>query len=126
MENIPPPPPQCYNETKKPSAYRVKGPLASLREIGHVISAYIDDIFNLGMTYQECQQNIADTINLLDSLGFIIHPVELTADKKVEIKEACKSLTASKDHTIRYVAKVIGMLTASFPAVKMVNYTSET
>ena len=25
MENSPPPPPQCYNETKKPSAYRVKG-----------------------------------------------------------------------------------------------------
>ena len=120
----------------------LKGPLASLREIRHVISAYIDDIFNLGMTYQECQQNIADTINLLDSLGFIIHPdkpkfipskevtclgyvinsetmtVELTADKKVKIKKACKSLTASKDHTIRYVAKVIGMLTASFPAVK--------
>ena len=120
----------------------LKGRLASLREIGHVISAYIDDIFNLGMTYQECQQNIADTINLLDSLGFIIHPdkskfipskevtclgyvinsetmtVKLTADKKVKIKEACKSLTASKDHTIRYVAKVIGMLTASFPAVK--------
>ena len=71
------------------------------------------------MTYQECQQNIADTINLLDSLGFIIHPdkskfipskevtclgyvinsetmtVKLTADKKVKIKEACKSLTAS-------------------------------
>ena len=121
---------------------RLKGPLASLREIGRVISAYIDDIFNLGMTYQECQQNIADTINLLDSLGFIIHPdkskfiaskevtclgyvinsetmtVKLTADKKVKIKETCKSLTASKDHTIRYVANVIGMLTASFPAVK--------
>ena len=103
----------------------LKGPLASLREIGHVmISAHIDDIFNLGMTYQECQQNIADTINLLDSLGFIIHPdkskfipskdvtclgyvinsetmtVKLTADEKVKIKEACKSLTASKDHTI--------------------------
>ena len=41
---------------------------------GNVISAYIDDIFNLGMTYQECQQNIANSINLLDSLGFILHP----------------------------------------------------
>ena len=45
-----------------------------LLETGHVISAYIDDIFNLGMTYQECQQNIADTINLLDPLRFIIQP----------------------------------------------------
>ena len=52
----------------------LKETLAFLREIGHVISAYIDDIFNLGVTYQECQQNIASTINLLDSLGFIIHP----------------------------------------------------
>ena len=63
------------------------------------------------MTYQECQQNIADTINLLDSLGFIIHPdkskfipskevtcfgfiinsetmtVKLTAEEKLTIKE---------------------------------------
>ena len=52
----------------------LNGPLASLREMGHVISAYIDDIFNFVMTYQQYQQNIADTINLLDSLRFIIHP----------------------------------------------------
>ena len=94
------------------------------------------------MTYKECQQNIADTINLLDSLGFIIHPdkskfipakevtclgfiissetmtVKLTADKKLKIKYVCKSLTAFKDHTIRYVAKVIWMLTTTFLAVK--------
>ena len=94
------------------------------------------------MTYQECQQNIANTINLLDSLGFIIHPdkskfipskevtflrfiinsetmtVKLTSEKKQKIKEPCKSLTASKDHTIRHVAKVYGMLPASFLAVE--------
>ena len=78
----------------------LKGPLASLREVGHVISAYIDDIFNLSMTYQECQQNIADTINLFSVINSETMTVKLTADKKVKIKEACKSLTASKDHTI--------------------------
>ena len=41
---------------------------------GHVISAYVDNTFNLGMTYQECQQNIANTINLLESLAFFVHP----------------------------------------------------
>ena len=56
-------------------------------------------------------------------MGFIINSetmtVKLTADRKLKIKEAFENiLPASKNHTIRYVAKVIGMLTASFPAVK--------
>ena len=47
----------------------LKAPLATLREAGH-----IDNIFNMGLTYDECMRNVIDTVNLLDSLGFTIHP----------------------------------------------------
>ena len=28
----------------------------------------------MGLTYDECRRNVIDTVNLLDSLGFTIHP----------------------------------------------------
>ena len=40
-----PPPPQCYNETKKPSAYRVKLPVTSAVKVlfqFHIILFEID------------------------------------------------------------------------------------
>ena len=44
--------------------------------------------------------------------------VYLTAERKAKLKKACLSLLANSRHTIRYVAKVIGLITASFPGVK--------
>ena len=124
----PPPPPPTTTTT--------------LREAGHILGAYIDDIFNMGMTSKECQNNLLATVHLLNSLGFNIHPdkskftpsqvlvflgfvinsvwmkVSLTAERKVKIKEACANLLNNEPHTIRIVAKVIGLMTASFPGVK--------
>ena len=120
----------------------LKPPLATLREAGHILGAYIDDIFNMGMTSKECQNNVLETVHLLNSLGFNIHPdkskftpsqvlvflgfvinsvsmkVSLTAERKGKIKEACANLLNNEPHTIRIVAKVIGLMTASFPGVK--------
>ena len=44
--------------------------------------------------------------------------VYLTVERKAKLKEACLSLLTNSRHTIRYVAKVIGLITASFPGVK--------
>ena len=52
----------------------LKAPLATLLEAGHILGGYIDNIFNLGLTYNECMRNVIDTVNLLDSLGFTMHP----------------------------------------------------
>ena len=96
----------------------------------------------MGLTFKECLDNVIETVSLLESLGFIIHPdkskfipsrvmtflgfvidsvlmkVYLTAERNAKLKELCLSFLANSRHTIRYVAKVIGLITASFPGVK--------
>ena len=44
--------------------------------------------------------------------------VYLTTERKRKIKEACLQLFRQDKDTIRFVARVIGLMTASFPAVK--------
>ena len=48
----------------------------SQRKIGHKNVAYIDDSLLISSTYSECKTNIKDTVHLLDSLGFTIHPIK--------------------------------------------------
>ena len=120
----------------------LKVPLSCLRQKGHIVCAYIDDICNIRYTYKECQQNVADTISLLDSLGFVVHPeksvfipsqtlvflgciiksvsitVILTNKRKQKVKDACITLLEKSCHKQRFVAKVLGLLTSSFVAVK--------
>ena len=47
--------------------------LAKLREQGHTVSGYLDDIFVVADSVQECSASINATIKLLESLGFIIN-----------------------------------------------------
>ena len=120
----------------------LKPPLASLRRKGHILCAYIDDLLNIGESYRDCLSNIIDTVLLFDKLGFVIHPkkshltptktivflgfiidsvsmtVSLTEEKREKILKNCKLLLQQDKPQIRTVARVIGMLTASFPAVK--------
>ena len=82
------------------------------------------------------------SIKLLNSLGFIIHPdksiflpiqdilflrfnitsqkmeIALTDTKKETLKACCKELLHKNNQTIRYVAKVIGLMTSRLPGVK--------
>lgn len=114
---------------------------AFLRSLGHLSVAYIDDSYLQGDTYEECLQNLIDTIKLFDSLGFIVHPsksvfkpeqrvtflgfvldsvkmrVYLTAERATSISHACSSLLHNAHPSIRDLARVIGLITASFPGV---------
>ena len=47
--------------------------IATLRLDGHIIATYIDDLINVGLTFNDCVKNIIASIKLLNSLGFIIH-----------------------------------------------------
>ena len=110
--------------------------------MGHISVAHIDDCYLQGQTYEKYVFNIIDTFMLLDSLGFVIHPIKsilqpsqeivtlgflinsvtmtikLTRDKAADIKNVWKNLlNKSKPPTIREVAKVIGKIVASFPGV---------
>ena len=52
----------------------LKPPLAELRKSKHAIPAYIDDIYLQDDTNENCIINIIDTVKLLRSLAFTVHP----------------------------------------------------
>ena len=48
--------------------------LSALRKKGHQLMNYLDDIFIVGETEEECRSAVFDTIKLLQNLKFTIHP----------------------------------------------------
>ena len=119
----------------------LKPVFSNLRSLGHLSVIFIDDSYLQGADFSLCVKNVQDTVALLDRLGLIIHPeksvlnptqklvflgfvldsikmvISLTNEKACKIKEACQKLLQSHKTTIREVARVLGMLTASFPGV---------
>ena len=113
----------------------------TLRNLGHLSVAYIDDSYLQADTYELCVQNVIDTLSLFHQLGFVIHPdksvliptqrltflgfvldsqsmtVALTREQAVKVREACQQLLQERAITIREVEKVLGLLTSSLPGV---------
>jgi hypothetical protein len=117
---------------------------ATLRQKGYENVPYIDDSYLQGDNPHECWLNAKETVSLFQDLGFIIHPqksifiptqeltflgfvinsvtmtVRLTKDKADTLKAACQTLLKrNQSIRIREVAKVIGMMIASSPAVEL-------
>ena len=65
--------PNGYGPAMRVFTKVLKAPFAYLREKNHISVAYVDDTWLQCTTYEECLDNISDTINLLRSLGFTIH-----------------------------------------------------
>ena len=45
-----------------------------LRQLEHLSASHIDDSYLQGDDYEDCEQNVRDTIKLFNSLGFTMHP----------------------------------------------------
>ena len=115
---------------------------STLRSMGHVSSAYIDDSYLQGDTYNECYKNVVDTVRLFSKLGFCIHPeksifeptqrlvflgfildsvsmtVTPTDEKKHKTVDVCSTILATPRPTIREVAELIGILVSNFPGAQ--------
>ena len=116
---------------------------AKLRMLGYVNVTYIDDILLLGDSKNDCKENVKLTRRYLERLGFVIHEkksifepvrkivflgniidsekmtIELSEDKKCIIQEECRMLCMKFQAKIRSVARVIGLIIASLPAVEL-------
>ena len=112
----------------------LKPALSELHEKGHISSAYIDDLYLQGSTYDDCAVNVIDNFTLFHSLGFTPHPdksnfkpsqrmdflgftldsiemtITLPSDKAHKLLFACLELLHETHPTIREVARVIGLL----------------
>ena len=127
--------PRVYTKIMKPV-------FSSLRKIGHNNVSYIDDSLLKGDTREECAENIFETVQLVDSLGFTVHPeksvlfptqeivfvgfiinsvsmtIRLTPEKAEDIVKKCLIILSCDKITIRDLAKLIGKMVASEPGVQ--------
>ena len=134
--------PQGWSSAPRMFTKICKPVYSTLRSMGYVNMGYIDDSFLKGHNYVTCKNNICDTINLMSELGFIVHPkksviiptqiicflgfilnsilmrVTLPEDKIITIVKECKTLSLKSKCTIRQLARVVGLLVSSFPAVE--------
>ena len=119
-----------------------KVPMSKLRLAGCIIEGYIDDFFTQGGTSKACSSNIEKIITLFDKLGFVVHPDKSQLDPTQRITFlgfiidsqtmevfltpkrinqlyilVCQLMSITKP-TIRLLAKVIGTIISSLPAVK--------
>ena len=119
----------------------LKPVFSSLRKLGHISVVYIDDTWLTSEDYNSCVNNIAETITLLDRLGFVIHPkksiliptqeitflgfifnsanmtVKLTPDRALRLKTARLENLEATTPLLRDVARLSGLMTSSFPGV---------
>ena len=104
---------------------------------------FANDSYLQGNIYKACLHNIENTIELLQNLGFTIHPtksiltptqritflgfvtdsvqmtLEITEEKKNKIHNLCLEILQKEKITLRTLASVIGNFFASFHAVPL-------
>lgn len=115
---------------------------ANLRQMGHSNVGYIDDSMLSADTKLECSKNVDDTVSLMSDLGFIVHDVKsviepvqnivflgnhidsidmivyLTESRKQVLLQECRHLRGRQIVKIREVARLVGLIVASFSAVE--------
>lgn len=120
----------------------MKEVITHLRSRGLTSVIYLDDILCIGRNYQDCLENVKETINLLQCLGFIINyekssiqpkqsckflgfiydsrnmTIALPDEKRNNIALLIKRFQLLPHCSIRDFAKLIGTLTAACPAVR--------
>ena len=120
----------------------LKPVFATLRKEGHVVVGYLDDTLIIGENSAQTRKAVNATTAIFSDLGFLVHPdksvleptpqiqflgftldsqsmtISLPDDKKAEIIKECTTLIGAQSPHIRYVARVIGKLIATFPAVQ--------
>ena len=114
---------------------------STLRKAGHLSRDYIDDSCLQGDDYNQGVENIKATVTLFSQMELVVHPeksalyptqrivfpgfkrnlvsktTSLTPEKAHKVKEVWENLLKNTSPSIRKVAKVLGLLTSSLPAV---------
>lgn len=113
-----------------------------LRSCGFLSSIYLDDLFLIGDTYNECRDNLHTSGKLLKALGFIINKeksshipmttckylgyildsqkwqVSLPDEKRIKIKSELEKIKSLNRCKIRKFAQLLGLLISACPAIE--------
>ena len=114
----------------------------NLRKNGHISIYYLDDSWLMGSTYEKCLDNTVKTAEILTKAGFILNKakscsvpsqkiiflgfeldsvkmlVSLPLEKRNNLHSLCSEILDNKKFSIRFLAKFIGILVSSLPAVE--------
>ena len=120
-----------------------KIPFSILREKGFLSVVYVDDSYLQGDDYEDCLSNVLNTIEILRSLGFKIHPdkskfiptqcitylgfilnsvqkiITSNLEKKERILNLCHEILKEDVVTIKFLSKLIGNLVTAFSVVTL-------
>ena len=112
----------------------LKPALSHMRSQNYVSSIYLDDLYLQGDSYEECEQNLTFTVNMLSQLGFVIHQeksnfipkqvinhlrfrlnsldmcVSLTRERQEKVVDMCKKLLDAKELKIVEIDRLSGTL----------------
>ena len=124
--------PRIFTKLLKPA-------LTEVHKKGHIVAAYLDDLYIQGTTFNECTLALIDTIELFTKLGFIIHPtksvfvpatelhilgfilnsdtmlVRPTVEKQDAMIVLCNKLLKEEIFSIRSIAQILGKMVSLFP-----------
>ena len=131
--------PNGYTKGPRKFTKLLKPALATLRKKGATLAAYLDDIFIIAGSYARCLNSLHMLIEMLVSLGFVIHPaksvfvpcrimeflgfiinslnmtVRLTMEKKTKINNLCMEVRSPRGGvTVRDIARLLGKFSSSF------------
>ena len=119
----------------------LKPVMAFLHQLGFISTIFIDDSLLIGDSELDCVRNIKASLDIFQRLGFVIHPVKselvpshsvtylgfvinsqtmtvtLTQERKEKILDTVSKLLDMGQSSIRLLAKLIGMIVASFQGV---------
>ena len=63
-----------YNEAMRVFIKLLKLPFSILRSHGNLSAVFVDESYLQGRTFSTCEDNVNTTVDLLQSLGFTVHP----------------------------------------------------
>lgn len=87
----------------------IKPVYASLRQLGHSNSGFINDSLLVSETFDECEENICDTVNLIQKLGFIIHKTKSVLVPTQDIV-FLGNVTHSSDMTVTLPSEKVSLI----------------
>lgn len=120
----------------------LKPVVARLKSQGHLSIVYLDNLLLARRNFKECEENVRDTLSLLQKLGFLVNKkkcnlvpsrrckylafwfdsekmsIELTDEKKERIKKLITKYRSIRRCKIRHFTEFVGTVVAYCPAVK--------
>ena len=122
---------------------------STLRQMGHTNVGYIDDSYLQGSSFDECTNNVQDTVHPLTQVGFFLNQeksilvpshdltflgfilnsltmtVRPTPAKAGKLKQKCSALLTKTHVSVRNVSEVIGLMVFMFPGVEYAHFSIE-